>query len=69
MLTDSEAYRFQCEVRQLLKWGVSKPPGFVGAFLLRVAEKRGKAAKERLECSYREQWQLGNRGEPGDWRS
>jgi len=69
MSSDSEPYRFQCEVRQLLMWGVSMPRGFVGGFLRAVESKRGKQARETLECSYREQWSFGNRGEPGDWRS
>lgn len=67
MDTNSEAFRFQCEVRTLLRWGVSKPRGTVGAFLDKVESKRGKPARVKLESNYREQWMRGNRGVEGAW--
>lgn len=67
MGTSSELYRFQCEVRQLLRWGSSKPKGTVRAFLDAVEKKRSKPARDALELSYRQQWEAGNRGAEGVW--
>lgn len=68
MLDNIEQFRFQCEVRELLRWGVSKPRGTVGGYLALVESKRGKLKRDQLEAAYVEQWSLGNRGERGEWR-
>lgn len=67
--TSSELFRFQCEVRQLIRLGVSRPRGTVRDFLIKVEAKRGKNARDALEKAYREQYGLGNRGAEGVWIS
>lgn len=67
-LDSTETHRFRCEVRQLLKWGITMPRGTVSGFLERVEKMRGKVKRDQLEAAYREQWTRGNRGEYGDWR-
>lgn len=69
MDTSSEVFRFQCEVRQLIRWGVSRPRGTVRDFLIKVEAKRGKKARDALEKAYREQYGLGSRGAEGVWIS
>lgn len=63
-----ELHRHRCEVRQVLRWTVQHDFGWARAWLLRVSERRGAAAADRLREDARRQWLLGNRGAVGVWR-
>lgn len=63
-----ELHRHRCEVREWLRRGADQPREWLVSVLQGVARRRGKQAAERLRADLREQWQRGNRGEPGDWR-
>ena len=65
----TEEFRHQCEVRWLLRTGVTASVGSVSSFLNRVEKMRGKAARVRLETDYRDQWKKGNRGESWAWHN
>ena len=56
----------RCEVRQVLRWRVEDRNKAL-EYLSLVREKRKEKAKQ-LEDDCRKQWELGNRGEKGDWR-
>lgn len=61
--TTEEVFRHQCEVRQVLRWRIEDRNKAL-AYLAKVPDKR----RATLEKDAREQWDLGNRGEKGDWR-
>lgn len=65
--TWSETYRHQCEVRYIILHRVAKGREWARDFLDKVEKARGKAARKRLEADILEQWQRGNRGQPGSW--
>ena len=56
-------HRHRCEVRAVLAWRV-EDRGKAMDYLARVKGDR----REKLEKDCRIQWELGNRGEKGDWR-
>lgn len=61
--TTEEVFRHQCEVRQVLRWRAEDRNKAL-AYLAKVPDKR----RATLEKDCRSQWELGNRGEKGDWR-
>jgi hypothetical protein len=63
---NSEGYRHRCEVRQVLKWRTQDRNKAI-EYLSLVIKKRGDRVAQLLEKDCREQWQLGNRGNEGDW--
>jgi hypothetical protein len=83
--TWSEAYRHQCEVRQLLRWRQEKGREWAHEFIngrietmasgrrapvvKGVRQQRGDAAADRLMEDCRAQWAAGNTGEDGVWLS
>jgi len=71
-MQEEEERRHVCEVREWLKRRAAMGPRegkpWLAKVLQDIAKKRGAAAAERLKHDVREQWQRGNRGEPGDWR-
>ena len=61
----SERWRYECEIRQLLKYRVQLGlAGFRGYFANPNFEKR----RQRIAGDFYDQWKKGNRGDPGDWR-
>lgn len=78
--TYCEPHRHRCEVRQVLQWRVDRGSNWVrqwinggrdqatGKPVRGVRQVRGDAAADRLLDDCLQQWQLGNRGDPGDWR-
>ena len=67
-MDSSEQHRHRCEVRAVLRWRVTEGSDWVKAWLDDLPAWRSKAAAEQLRADVLEQWRLGNRGEPGDWR-
>ena len=65
--SSSEAYRHQCEVRQVLRWRVESREKAV-AYLAQVRERRGPAAADLLMDDVAAQWKKGNRGLNCDWK-
>jgi len=65
--TNSEEYRHQCEVRQVLRWRVRSQANAY-KYLEMVKVKRGLNAYNRLKNDCAAQWAKGNRGKHGDWR-
>jgi hypothetical protein len=63
---NSEEYRWQCEVRQILKWRTQDRNKAI-EYLSIVRNKRGDRTAQLLEKDCREQWQLGSRGDEGVW--
>jgi len=63
-----EEDRHRSEVRQVLKWRVEDKEK-AHAYLNAVEQKRKHGMGAKLRKDVVEQWTLGNRGEPGDWRS
>ena len=67
-----EEKRHRCEVREWMRRRAQKGPGdgrsWLGKVMQDIERKRGKNAAERLRHDIRQQWQLGNRGDVGDWR-
>ena len=63
---NDEEYRHQCEVRYVLQLRVQDRNKAM-EYLSLVREKRKEKAK-KLEDDCRKQWELGNRGDKGDWR-
>ena len=61
-----EQERHRCEVRYVLQLRVQDRNKAM-EYLSLVREKRKEKAKQ-LEDDCRKQWELGNRGEKGDWR-
>jgi hypothetical protein len=41
---------------------------YAAEFILRVEKRHGKEYADKLRSACTEQWKLGNRGSPGDWR-
>lgn len=77
--TYSEQHRHRCEVRQVLLWRIERGSAWArkwisggigsdGKPVRGVRQVRGDKAAERLMADCVQQWDLGNRGEPGDWR-
>jgi hypothetical protein len=66
-VNNSEEYRHQCEVRQVLAWRTENRDKAV-SYLAAVRQKRSEAAAIKLERDTREQWSRGNRGIEGEWR-
>lgn len=66
-MTD-DSHRHRCEVRQIIAWRVQRGRAWAQEHLAGVEKIRGKAERARLEAAIVEQWRLGNRGKPGDWR-
>lgn len=64
----SARHRHRCEVRQLLRWRAEHGSEWAKDWLRGVLKHRGQAAADQLEHDAREQWQRGNRGQPGNWR-
>lgn len=62
----SECERHRCEVRYVLQLRVQDRNKAM-EYLSLVREKRKEKAKQ-LEDDCRKQWELGSRGEKGDWR-
>lgn len=63
---NDEEHRHQCEVRYVLQLRVQDRNKAM-EYLSLVREKRKeKANKLDLDC--RKQWELGSRGDKGDWR-
>ena len=62
----SEEERHRCEVRQVLRWRVEDRNKAL-EYLKLVREKRKEKAKQ-LEIDCKKQWELGSKGEKGDWR-
>jgi hypothetical protein len=63
---NSELHRHRCEVRQVLKWRTQDRNKAI-EYLSIVLKKRGDRTAQLLEKDCRQQWQLGNRGDEGDW--
>lgn len=64
-----EEHRHRSEVREWMRRRRVKGIQWLRGVLMDIERKRGKQAAERLRNDIRTQWELGNRGEPGDWRS
>jgi hypothetical protein len=62
---NDEEYRHQCEVRYVLSLRVNDRNKAL-EYLKLVREKRKEKAN-KLELDCKEQWNLGNRGEKGEW--
>jgi hypothetical protein len=62
---------FRCLIRQLLRWNFEGKRTEVLAWLDAVDVKGGRKPNERklYADALNEQIKLGNKGEPGDWRS
>jgi hypothetical protein len=65
--TYSEAYRHQCEVRDIIAKRVQKGRPWAIGHLSKIEDARGRKARLALEKDILQQWNLGNRGEPGCW--
>ena len=63
---DLEVERHRCEVRYVLQLRVQDRNKAM-EYLSLVREKRKEKAN-KLELDCRKQWELGNRGDKGDWR-
>jgi len=63
---NSEEYRWQCEVRQVLKWRTQDRNKAI-EYLSIVRNKRGDRTAQLLEKDCREQWSKGSRGDEGIW--
>ncbi len=61
---NDEEHRHQCEVRYVLQLRVQDRNKAM-EYLSLVREKRKET---QLEDDCRKQWELGNRGDKGDWR-
>ena len=66
MKEDLELERHRCEVRYVLQLRVQDRNKAM-EYLALVREKRKEKAKQ-LEDDCKAQWNLGNRGDKGDWR-
>ena len=66
-MNNSEEYRHQCEVRQVLRWRAENRDKAV-SYLQLVRQKRGDVVATKLERDCKEQWARGSRGIKGDWR-
>lgn len=64
-----EEHRHRCEVREWMRRRGENGKEWLRGVLRDIEKRRGKPAAERLKRDIAEQWQLGNRGEYGDWRS
>ena len=67
MDTSSETYRHQCEVRTIILKRIAKGRSWAQDYLDKVEKARGKQARSRLESDLVQQWNQGNRGQPGTW--
>ena len=64
-MEDLEIERHRAEVRQVLRWRVEDRNKAL-EYLKLVREKRKEKAKQ-LELDCKKQWELGSRGEKGEW--
>jgi len=64
MVSNSEEFRHQCEVRYVLQLRLKGRQPILDYF----AEVKKKRSIDDLEKDAREQWNKGNRGNEGDWR-
>jgi hypothetical protein len=64
---ESEGYRHQCEVWQVLRWRAEDRNKVID-YLVRVRKSRGDVVADKLANDCKEQWSKGNRGIKGDWR-
>jgi hypothetical protein len=64
---NDEEHRHQCEVRYVLQLRVQDRNKAM-EYLSLVREKRKEKAKQ-LEDDCRKQWELGNRGDKGDYKN
>jgi hypothetical protein len=69
MDTNSEEYRHQCEVRYFLRIRRDDGRDAVTKRLEYIGQKRGEKAAAALLNDIRQQWERGNRGQQGDWRT
>lgn len=67
--TRSEAWRHQCEVRQVLRWRNEHGREWVHEHLAGIAKKRGQPAADRLLADCIDQFGKGNSGSAGVWLS
>jgi hypothetical protein len=65
-LSWSEQYRHQCETRYVLAIRATNRDEAM-KYLSMVQEKRKEKAKKLID-DCKKQWELGNRGQWGDWR-
>lgn len=66
-MDESEGYRHQCEVWQVLRWRAEDRNKVID-YLVRVRKSRGDVVADKLANDCKEQWSKGNRGIKGDWR-
>lgn len=59
--------RHRCEVRHVLKLRAASQSGAL-EYLEKVEKARGQGSAAKLNRDAAEQWRLGNRGQPDDWR-
>jgi hypothetical protein len=62
---NSEAYRHQCEVRWLLRLAEKNGKAATSAYL---AQTTVKPRSKQLEADAIDQWRKGNRGHNEEWR-
>lgn len=60
-----EQERHRCEVRQVLRWRVEDRNKALEYLKLVKEKRKEKANKLELDC--KKQWELGSRGEKGEW--
>ena len=65
--TWSDTFRHQCEVRDIITKRQIYGRGWAYDHLDKVEKARGKKSRSALESDILQQWNLGNRGEPGCW--
>ncbi len=65
--TWSEAYRHQCEVREIIRLRLAKGRVWAAGHMAAIEKIRGRKARARLEADIVTQWRRGNRGEGGLW--
>lgn len=63
-----EDYRFECEVRHILKLRLLGKYE-ADKYLTLVEKIRGKNARYKLQDEAKKQWEKGNRGKHGDWKT
>ena len=66
-MNNSEEYRHQCEVRQVLRWRTEDRDKAL-KYLSLVRKRRGDDVATKLEQDCKVQWVAGNRGEWDDWK-
>lgn len=64
-----EQHRHRCEVRMLLRLRATEGRERAQEWLDALEKRRGVKATAAIRADCTEQWQAGNRGDVGDWRS